>query len=565
MEEQCFRVYCRIKRILWYSILVFALAICISCTSYRTIRKNNFINGSILTNTKIPLQGKYFGDMFFIPRDSLNRKQIHKEIKVHKDITWQNLIAIANTNSPPNYQTYLFYKKNKTKKISDTIQLLWSDSLASKVLYRKMDTLHSTYLYVTAREENTNYNSILKDGESIIHSLKFTIMPEELSYHRIFETYKNNPNYLIAINKIKNAPFTNISHWNWDKFQYLSTLYSFIRTNSQSDSLRKKFEKKRINYLQPILDSIYSNSNSIYNKEEVYSKLQKEAFGTRIVMLNENHWYPNHRIFAFRLLEYLVAAGYNTLAVEALRNNNSSFTKKTIRYPTKHLGYYIQEPFFGHLIRKAKELGLDIIAYESSPNSKNREKEQAHHIKKYMDQNPKSKVFIYSGLDHIFESPDTNGKRMAQYLRESTRIDPLTINQAHIVSNSKEEVSLIPTYLFGNIKKIKPNTDYFLINNLKPSLKQIFSEDQVILHNLTIDESYYLFHSRDLLVSVFYKDEFDLYGMKSIPIVNTLLHNSNKNQTILELEVPKSELIFCIMDSSDRRFFKSADTRISSD
>ncbi|WP_164121924.1 hypothetical protein [Sphingobacterium sp. xlx-130] len=46
---------------------------------------------------------------------------------------------------------------------------------------------------------------------------------------------------------------------------------------------------------------------------------------------------------------------------------------------------------------------------------------------------PKAKILVYAGYDHIHEGTLTDWKKMAQFFKEFTNIDPLTISQTRHV------------------------------------------------------------------------------------------------------------------------------------
>ncbi|APS40262.1 hypothetical protein [Salegentibacter sp. T436] len=207
------------------------------------------------------------------------------------------------------------------------------------------------------------------------------------------------------------------------------------------------------------------NKIQLHRVEDEISELARD---TRMVMLNENHWYPNHRLFAIELLKKLKKNDYTHLALEALFPNQDQKINER-GYPTFSSGYYIREPNFGQLIRKAKELGFVIIGYENQNREINRELGQAQNLQKILEEHPNQKIFVYAGLDHILEKETKSGKRMAAYFKELTGINPLTINQADMVGTTHNELNLIPQNVVKSFKKLDKAVDFFVINNLKSS------------------------------------------------------------------------------------------------
>lgn len=175
-------------------------------------------------------------------------------------------------------------------------------------------------------------------------------------------------------------------------------------------------------------DSIYFMSLNAYPaKDFIINKAKNE----QIIILNESHHMPLHRVFATSLLEDLYSLGFKYLGVEAYDYKDSLLRARG--FPVMETGYYIKEAQFGNLIRKALELGFNIFPYEADTNAfgKEREIQQAKNIQKVLDQDPSAKILIYAGYDHIREDSLFNSweKAMAGRLKEYTGIDPFTINQ----------------------------------------------------------------------------------------------------------------------------------------
>lgn len=182
-------------------------------------------------------------------------------------------------------------------------------------------------------------------------------------------------------------------------------------------------------------DSTYFKSLKAYPAKDY---IIKRANDEQIVLLNEAHHIPLHRVFAASLLEDLYDLGYKYLGVEAY--NYEDTLLKTRGFPIQETGYYTQEPQFGNFIRTALDLGFKVFAYEAGAdyNGKEREIQQAKNIQKILKEDPKAKLFIYAGYDHIREDSLFNSweKAMAGWLKEYTGIDPLTINQEVMTEKS---------------------------------------------------------------------------------------------------------------------------------
>ncbi|PQB08355.1 hypothetical protein BST83_15395 [Polaribacter filamentus] len=224
-------------------------------------------------------------------------------------------------------------------------------------------------------------------------------------------------------------------------------------------------------------------------------------------MLNEMHWHPKHRILALKLLEKLKENGFNYLAVEALDEKKDSLLNVN-KFPIKSSGYYTREPYFAIFLREAIKLNYKIVGYDSF-DTENREKTQAENIKSIIDKDPNAKVFVYTGIDHILEK-DLKKKRMAEYFQNLTGINPLTIDQVELVSNSLNEITFIKSSLLKDIKKVNSNVDFFIVNNISPQLEKVYNKENLKQFNLK-DIKLEKYKNQEILVSFYFKEEYLKY------------------------------------------------------
>lgn len=194
------------------------------------------------------------------------------------------------------------------------------------------------------------------------------------------------------------------------------------------------------------------NGQAQYAKDYIISK----SADKQIVIVNESHHRPEHRLFTKSLLEELYKQGFRYLALEAIFTNQHA---ELTRYPDNKYnlgdttilkrgyplmkgcsGTYVKEPQFGNMIRKALDLGFTLIGYEY--NRKNREYKQAEGIAKIFDTDPEAKVVVHCGYGHVCEMPQetTNPEKdtlMAGHLKYMTGINPLTISQTEYYNLGK--------------------------------------------------------------------------------------------------------------------------------
>lgn len=244
----------------------------------------------------------------------------------------------------------------------------------------------------------------------------------------------------------------------WDSSPYKFTLYiedSILETQSNQKAAwefsyigdiekmhyawDKNFQKPRV-----ITDKALDSFNLLKRKNAQEYILEK-AKSYQVVIINEAHHMPQHRIFTTQLLDGLNKLGFKHLGLEtyfASEKNDSTLLANG--YPVLKTGYYTKEPQFGNLIRAAHEKGFRLFGYESEDhnNGKEREINQAKNIEKYIAKYPNEKLLIHCGFDHGYEGELSSSweKAMAGRLTEFTDIDPLTINQTTFSERSRKEI-----------------------------------------------------------------------------------------------------------------------------
>jgi hypothetical protein len=172
-----------------------------------------------------------------------------------------------------------------------------------------------------------------------------------------------------------------------------------------------------------------------YQPADARAYILERARHERIIIINEAHHVPRHRVFTASLLPALAAQGYHYLAVEGLDGADSLLTRRG--YPTQASGYYVSEPCYGNMLRTALKAGMQVRPYdygypEDDPANRlrNRELGQVRNIRRILAADPQAKIIIHCGFGHLSEQASPEGdKWMAAYLKEQTGIDPFTLDQ----------------------------------------------------------------------------------------------------------------------------------------
>ncbi len=157
-------------------------------------------------------------------------------------------------------------------------------------------------------------------------------------------------------------------------------------------------------------------------------RILKRAAEHQVLLINEGHHLPNHRVFTASLLLELWNLGYRRIGFEAIIDDLATMHQEG--YPTYGLGTYTEEPQFGELIREALTIGYKIFGYDSDDlYDEDREIYQAKTIASVITDNPDEKTIIHCGFGHLYENP--NNRLMGYQLGQLTNLDPLTVNQYH--------------------------------------------------------------------------------------------------------------------------------------
>jgi hypothetical protein len=172
--------------------------------------------------------------------------------------------------------------------------------------------------------------------------------------------------------------------------------------------------------------------------------LNELADSAQVIMINEAHHMPLHRDFTRQALALLRKKGFAYFAAESFGEEGADLRKRG--YPIIGSGRYTREPMFAEMVRTAIREGYELVTYEGfgSSSSEAREQAQARNlIERVLERDPKAKLVVHAGYSHINERSEP--KWMAQYFKEWSGIDPLTINQTEMMEHSSPEYE-VPLY-----------------------------------------------------------------------------------------------------------------------
>lgn len=469
----------------------------------------HFEQNKYIRNYSIHLINDTLQIYFKSPADityTTDKKELKKIIRKAKFKLSDNVLAYGKTNEPP-YEYFVTISKNKKHNYSKNLVVF--------------DTLikNQTIQFIGNPLTKSSKKTLEIDLKNIFKSLEVgkSYRKEISTVMDVVKKYQNSNKYFAILNEISEFP-TYDKQEEWTKLQMELTYSSFLGDNKFYETHLNKLES-RFKPNSAISKIIKENSKT---DSKVIETIIKEAEKHRIIMINENHFYPNHRLLVSDLLVKLKEIGYTHLALEALDVKQDSLLNLENSYPTLKTGFYTSEQNYSNLIRKAKDLGYNFVAYENSDHKKDRELGQAENLyNKTFKLNSNSKVIVLAGIDHILEKPTKRGKKwMATLFKEKYNMDPLTISQTHLNSYRKKinaNYGILNSKLFDNDRLT--SIDYLVLNNKKNNITE--NRSTISYKNDT---------KSNVQVALFYGNEilnkYDYHN--KVPYFSTILKSGEK-------------------------------------
>ena len=170
------------------------------------------------------------------------------------------------------------------------------------------------------------------------------------------------------------------------------------------------------------------------------------ARNRQIVILNEAHHASRCRAFAGLVAARLAGEGFSVFAAETFANaTRPSAAAEALNGGapvTPALGWYLADPVYAETVRAARRRGYRFAAYEAraaqvagtsgAQQLEAREDGEANNfIADILERNPKARVFVTCGYDHLRKAEAGDGRMwFAARLKAKTGIDPLCISQS---------------------------------------------------------------------------------------------------------------------------------------
>lgn len=184
-----------------------------------------------------------------------------------------------------------------------------------------------------------------------------------------------------------------------------------------------------------------------YNPVPARDYILQEAAKHRIVIFNEAHHQPLHRVFTASFLDTLWNMGFRYFGAEGLVE--FPYHQEKRQFPISGDGFYLDEPQYGNLVRNAMQLGYNVFGYDNhgienfvndSTHLELRDKFQAQKILKILQTDSTVKILIHCGYGHLTEKKRAGSyKTMGVWIKELSGIDPLTIEQTRLTEKGNPE------------------------------------------------------------------------------------------------------------------------------
>jgi len=435
-----------------------------------------------------------------------DRKELKKTIRRGKLKLKDNVIIYGKTDDPP-YEYYVTLAEGDKRKY--TSEPFVFDTLINDKTIRFIGNPLSANSKRSLEIDLTNIFNSLELGEGYRKEIS-TVMD-------VVDKYRSSNLYFAALNEISAFP-TYDKQEEWTKLQMQLTFSSFLGNNT--------FYEKYLIYLESGFKPNDTISKIIKKRSHIDSKaidiIIDAAKNHKIVMVNENHFYPNQRVLVSDLLVKLKNIGYKYLALEALDVKQDSLLNLKDAYPTLKTGFYTNEQNYSNLIREAKMLGYIFVTYENMDDTKEREIGQADNLyNKTFKKDPDSKVLVLAGIDHILEEPTKSGKKwMAAIFKEKYHIDPLTISQTHLNSYRKQtstDYSIVDSKYFNN-ERLRA-VDFQIVNSKINKLSN-FGDTFIYQNEGDTDVQISLFYGNEIV------NKYDY--VKKVPYFSTIIKKGNE-------------------------------------
>ncbi|APQ17740.1 hypothetical protein [Maribacter hydrothermalis] len=454
-------------------------------------------------NDSLQLHHKSFGDV----RYAKTKEELTVAVKKRNNL--QNVLIYGRTTSAPFYEYFLEMPSKLSRKLKNSNEDFLRDTILGghKFIFKGF--------FLDGLNANKDFDQIFKNlivGDDYKTDLG--------SFYEVLNSFNKSNRFLNALRVISQYPVSGKNE-EFFKLQMELNYASFLGPNNEYYSLLQKWETSSSK--DSIAELIIKYA--IEGKKKASKFILENTKDERLVMFNENHFYPNHRKLLIELLPDYKELGFKYLALEGLANNQDSLLNSG--HPVKtDTGYYTREQNYAELIRLAQSLDFKLVGYESYNENEERELEQAENLyRKTFEIDKNAKVLVLAGIAHIFETADVNGKLwMASIFKENYDINPITFSQTTL-NQYKKLTNSLSILSSENFEEGFKTTDYFILNNM---------DMREIKGNFSYNNKY----SKPIQLALFDNSEFktNLSFFNKVPIKSYLLLPGENFNTTIKIE-----------------------------
>jgi hypothetical protein len=334
-----------------------------------------------------------------------------------------------------------------------------------------------------------------------------------------------NTTYLSDLDAMRGdlVRFENDARWRDMILQTMGWQFSFVGRYREALEATDRSLTSRQSTTSSSLDTF--DGMEACDAVDLISELADER---QVIMINEAHHVPMHRVLTTQLLERLHRKGYRYFAVEDFSGDPALQTRG---YPTLRSGGLVQEPVFGEMLRTALRLGYQVVAYDFRPTTSvddraahinAREETAAKNLNdRILSNDPQAKILVHVGYGHINKEPEKIGKGEVKWLasafKELTGIDPLCVDQTTMMERSQREAESREYQLAINKQLINKKPVVLRVQDNKRLLSFPQAKERRIVSDLIV------FHPR-----ASYKDGrptwLQMIGLRQSHVVKTDAH-----------------------------------------
>ena len=525
-------------------IIVLLLTACSTINTVKNIQKNGLVWKEMYTyyvNDSLTLSYRFPGGGY----DQITKKNKIRNflVKAGNSLPLNYCIACFKTTNPA-FTHFTFYFPNTKltihNKLLNAVKKDTTDFYVdtNKSIVGKFVSLENNKgsVYIIGHSKKNQFSNLKKEYADVFNHIVKNEKYRDITFTPPFELAREREidedstvNYLMPVHLLKEneSNYTSIS----SKYYWLQAYGTFVsRLTSEQKEIQECVNKFTINSIKR--DELVSSENTMPINDDALSYLIQNCKDEQVVMINENHFAPQHRILGEIILDSLYNYGFRYLGMEAIWENDTVLNERG--FAVTHTGFYTREPMMANLIRKAIEKGYYIFGYDDFTDD--REKMEAINIyQKTILKDSLCKVLIWAGLGHIDES-----KYMAREFFLLTGIDPLTINQTNCITEGDEYLMILDT---TTLKNRRNTCDIFVANNINYDIFAVKSDFKNYKIGIPKEIAKQVKNNPlTFIVSIFRTSEYQK-DKTAIPVYNHVL--SNKSSKI-SIKLPDNEYYYII-------------------